>query len=73
MINNEMLYCGTVRNCGNIYLLVFGIMKKISTLFEDYVIILYYDNSDDNTLAQLQAYQKNNTKFILWILTKINC
>lgn len=59
--------CGTVRNCGKYLPKIFTIMEKIATLFEDYVIILYYDNSNDNTLAQLQAYQIKNPKFILYI------
>lgn len=59
--------CGTVRNCGKYLPKIFTIMEQIASLFEDYVIILYYDNSSDNTLAQLQAYQIKNPKFILYI------
>ena len=59
--------CGTVRNCGKYLPKIFTIMEQIVTLFEDYVIILYYDNSSDNTLTQLQAYQIKNHKFILYI------
>lgn len=62
--------CGTVRNCGKYLDKIFQNMEKISTLFEDYVIILYYDNSNDNTLQKLTEYQKKNPKLVLYINTE---
>ena len=54
--------CGTVRNC-EIYLdKIFRNMELIGALFQDYVIILYYDHSDDNTLQKLKDYQNKNNK-----------
>lgn len=62
--------CGTVRNCEKYLDNIFSIMEKIGTLFEDYRIILYYDESDDNTLEKLNNYSKKNDKFVLLINTE---
>ena len=35
--------CGTVRNCGKYLKHVFKVMERIGSLFEEYAIILYYD------------------------------
>lgn len=59
--------CGTVRNC-EIYLdKIFRNMELIGALFQDYVIILYYDHSDDNTLQKLKDYQNKNKKLKLFV------
>ena len=62
--------CGTVRNCGKYLDKIFKNMEIISTLFEDYFIILYYDESNDNTLKKLKEYQQKNIKLILHINTE---
>jgi len=59
--------CGTVRNCGPYLDKVLSNMEKIGELFDDYVIIVYYDISVDNTLKKLQNYQIKNSKLILHI------
>lgn len=54
--------CGTIKNV-EIYLnKIFQNMALIGSLFEDYVIILYYDHSSDNTLQKIKSYQNNNDK-----------
>jgi hypothetical protein len=60
------LICGTVRNVGNHIDKVYANMIKISNLFNDYEIILYYDKSDDNTLDKLTYYNKINPKFTFY-------
>jgi len=45
--------CGTVKNCGYYLEYVLKNMYTIGNLFDDYKIFLYYDNSNDNTLAIL--------------------
>ena len=59
--------CGTVRNCAGYLDKIFSNMEKIATLFEDYVIIIYYDNSDDNTLNKLKEYQLKNEKLKFYV------
>ena len=58
---------GTVRHCGKYLLQIFNNMEKIGSLFEDYVIILYYDKSSDNTLHILKEYQVTHPKLIIYI------
>lgn len=59
--------CGTVRNCGVYLDKIFENMELIGGLFNQYVIILYYDESNDNTLEKLINYQSKNRNFILYI------
>ncbi len=58
--------CGTVRNCGQYLDKIFKTMETIGSLFIDYRIILYYDNSNDNTLEKLKEYSLKNNKFIFY-------
>jgi hypothetical protein len=61
--------CGTVRNCGPYLDKIFENMELIGNLFEDYVIILYYDKSCDNTLEKIKKYEKHNPKCIFYVNT----
>ena len=54
--------CGAVKNVGGYLDKIFQNMEKVGTLFEDYVIILYYDISTDVTLQKLKNYQIKNPK-----------
>jgi len=58
--------CGTVRNCGKYLDKIFQNMKKIGSLFDDYKIFLYYDESNDNTLDKLKKYQEKNSNFFFY-------
>jgi hypothetical protein len=42
-------------------------MEKIGSIFDDYVIIIYYDNSSDNTLNILKEYQLKNPNMLFYI------
>jgi hypothetical protein len=59
--------CGTVRNCGKYLDNVFKNIEKIGSLFNNYVIIIYYDHSKDNTLQKLKEYQLKNNKLIFFV------
>jgi hypothetical protein len=59
--------CGTVKNCGPYLNSVLKNIEKIGTLFNEYKAVLFYDNSNDNTLQILQEYAKYNSKFNLII------
>ena len=61
--------CGPVRNCGKYLSQVLQNIEKIGKLFEEYVIIISYDNSDDNSLEILQEYQKKDERLKLYINT----
>ena len=50
------VFCGPVKNCAPFLDTVFSNIEKMGTLFENYVIILYYDHSTDNTLDVINNY-----------------
>ena len=66
---NKCCICGTVRNCEKYLDKVFNNIEQISSLFSDYIILIYYDNSDDNTLTVLKNYQNLNPKLIYYVNT----
>lgn len=59
--------CGTVRNCGPYLNKIFENIEKICSLFDDYKIIIYYDESTDNTLELLKEYQKKNYRLLFYV------
>jgi len=63
----KVCICGTVKNVGKYLNNVFQNMEKIGSLFEDYIIILYYDNSSDNTLDLMKRYQNINPKLLFYV------
>jgi hypothetical protein len=63
----KCIICGTVKNVGKYLIDVFSNIEKISTLFDDYKIILYYDHSEDDTLQKLKDYSNKNNKFIFYV------
>jgi len=67
MISGKCCICGTVKNCASYLNKVFQNIETIGQIFEDYRIIIAYDDSNDNSLNLLQDYQFKNNKFILHI------
>jgi hypothetical protein len=59
--------CGAVRNVAEYLDKIFSNMEKIGSLFDNYVIILYYDESSDNTLQKLKDYQIINSKLKFYV------
>jgi hypothetical protein len=59
--------CGPVKNCEPYLPKVIENMVKIGSLFDDYLILIYYDKSNDNTLDILKSYQKNNNKIFFYV------
>lgn len=62
--------CGPVKNCAPYLSKIFENIEKIGSLFEEYVIIMYYDISTDNTLNMLKKYQLKNPKLQFFVNTK---
>ena len=56
--------CGTVKNCGKYLDDVFMNIDKIIKLFKNYQIIIYYDDSTDDTYEKLNKY-KQKYKFYI--------
>jgi len=61
--------CGTIKNCGKYLDKIFENIQLISTLFQDYAVIFYYDRSNDNTFSKLEHFKSNNDKVILYVNT----
>ena len=59
--------CGPVKNCEPYLRKVLENIEKIGSLFNDYTIIIYYDNSTDNTLEILKEYQLKNPKLFFYV------
>jgi hypothetical protein len=59
--------CGPVKNCGPYLLKILENMEKIGSIFDDYQIIIFYDESSDNTLDILKEYQNKNSKMIFYV------
>ena len=71
MINGKCCICGTVRNCGPFLEKVFKNMETNRIHFDDYKIIISYDNSNDNSLSFLNNYKNIDIdNFILHINTE---
>ena len=60
-------FCGPVKNCGPYLLKVLDNIEKLASLFEDYMIVIYYDQSSDNTLDILKEYQLKNPKLLFYV------
>ena len=59
--------CGTVKNCGGYLDRIFNNMEQIGALFDNYVIIIYYDYSNDDTLQKIKDYQQRNNKLQFFV------
>ena len=71
MIKGKCCICGTVKNCAPFLEKVFKNIETIGKIFDDYKIIISYDNSVDDSLAILRKFQHVYTeKLILHIGTE---
>ena len=61
--------CGAVKNVGPYLDKIFSNIEQLGSLFENYVIIFYYDHSTDNTLQKMKDYQQKvgQDKFIFYV------
>jgi hypothetical protein len=59
--------CGPAKNCGPYIEKVLQNMETLGSFFDDYVIIIYYDKSDDDTLDKLKKYKEKNLKFKFFV------
>lgn len=59
--------CGPVKNCGPYLHKVLANIEKLGSIFDDYIIMIYYDKSNDNTLSILKEYQTKNPKMMFYV------
>jgi glycosyltransferase involved in cell wall biosynthesis len=64
---NSCCICGVVKDCAQYLERVLTNMEKIGSAFDEYVIILCYDDSTDSTLKILTDYVEKNSQFRLLI------
>ena len=64
---NACCICGPAKNVGKFLPTVLKNMEKLGALFDDYLILIYYDASTDNTLQVLKDFQKQNSKLIFYV------
>jgi glycosyltransferase involved in cell wall biosynthesis len=69
MLMNTCCICGAVKDCAQYLERVLINMEKIGSIFDEYVIILCYDNSKDDTLKILTDYAEKNSRIRLLINT----
>ena len=66
----ECCICGPVKNCGPYLGKVLENVEKIGSLFKEYEICIFYDNSSDGTLNKLLNYKQANPRLKLYINKK---
>lgn len=62
--------CGPVKNCAKYLNKVFANIEIIASLFEDYEVVLFYDQSKDTSLDIIKEYQTKNPKVKLYVNKK---
>lgn len=63
----ECCICGPAKNCGPFIHKVLENAEKIGSLFKDYIILVFYDESSDDTLVKLKEYREKNPKLIFYV------
>ena len=60
MIKNKVIICGVIKNIEKVLLLNINNSIKTGEMFEDYKIIIYENNSTDNTKELLKQYSSSD-------------
>lgn len=66
----ECCICGPIKNCEPFLDKVLENIEKIGSLFKEYEICIFYDESSDNSLHKLIEYRKDNPRLNLYINKK---
>jgi len=61
----NVLICGVVKNCSNKLVMNLNLALQTSELFKNSKIIIYENNSTDNTKNILNYYKTNHSKFVV--------
>jgi len=62
MSRSTIIFCSIVRNCGKAILHNISAIEKIGKYFNDYTVIIFENNSIDNTKDILKKWETNNQK-----------
>ena len=58
--------CTPIKNCGKYLDKIFQNMELMGSLFEEYVILIYYDVSNDDSLQKIIDFQKRNSRVFFY-------
>jgi hypothetical protein len=67
-LGKKVYICGAVRNCSNFLDNVFSNIDKLIGLFNDYKIVIAYDNMNDNSLYILQKKKAKYNMELIHVL-----
>jgi hypothetical protein len=67
MNNFQCCICGPAKNCGSFIDTVLKNAELIGSLFKDYIILVFYDKSEDDTLVKLKESHKKNPKINFYV------
>src|SRR5437763_246938 len=65
-INEKVLICGTCKDVSARILKTIKIIEHMGQLFSDYRVLVYENNSIDNTKELIQEWSQNNSKIIIY-------
>lgn len=65
VIHEKVVICGVGRDIGPRLPYTIEIMEQIGALFEDYKIVVYENNSKDNTILLLKDWEAYNSKVLV--------
>jgi hypothetical protein len=60
-------FCGPIKNCAPYLDKIFENIEKMGSIFDDYRIVVFYDDSQDNTLHKLKEYKEKNSRFEYYV------
>jgi len=60
--SRKVIFCGMVRDCGNAVKKNISTIESLASFFNDYRIVIFENNSKDNTKDVLNSWQKSNNK-----------
>ena len=64
MEHSSVVFCGTARNVSNYIKSVLNHIETCGKLFKQFHVVIYENNSSDNTVRILEAEKKSNYKYI---------
>jgi len=64
-INENVLICGVVKNCGNKIVSNVNLAINTGKAFNDYKVIIYENNSTDNTKDEFKKYSNNKRLVVI--------
>ena len=68
--NKSVIFCSTVKNISQYVDIVYNNIQKLFYMFDEYKIVFYYDNSNDNTLDLLNNLKNRDSNIKIFTNTE---